>query len=91
MGIKLMWTAQGMILANVVAEDSTKVELENPVYVILGPQGAQMMPILGLTEEEVLPIRKSELLYNAALIDPVTELRNHYSQSYGSGIQLLTE
>lgn len=86
--VKLMWTAQGMILADVIDDTSDVVKIEDPVYVILGPQGAQMVPILGLTDARKLEIRKEELLFNAAMIEPVTELRNHYSSKFGSGIQL---
>lgn len=89
MSVKLMWTLQGMLLADVKSESSDCVVLENPVYVVLGAQGAQMMPILGLTDAKELEVRKSELLFNATMADPVTELRNHYSQTFGSGIQLL--
>lgn len=87
--VKLMWTAQGMILATVEGETSDTVTLDRPVYVLMGPQGASMVPILGLTDERELEIRKSELLFNGSMIDPVDELRNHYSKSFGSGIQLL--
>ena len=87
--IKMMWTNQGMLLADVVAQEGGVITLETPVYVMMGPQGAQMIPVLGLTEAKSVQIKESELLFNAALIDPLPELRNHYSSSFGSGIQLL--
>lgn len=89
MSVKLMWTLQGMIIADVISETDDAVELEQPVYAVFGAQSAQLVPILGLTDEKRISISRKELLFNGALVDPEKELRNHYSKQFGSGIQLL--
>lgn len=88
--VKLMWTEQGMLLGDVIESSDERVKLENPVFVVLGAQGAQLVPILGLTEQKTINVNKRELLFDGEMVDPVTELRNHYSKAFGSGVQLVT-
>lgn len=90
-GVSIMWTPQGMIMADVIGETSEAYELENPVYVNLTQQGAQLYPFLALvTEEKTTEIRKSDIMFNAKIAEPFKELRNAYTEMFG-GIQLLTK
>lgn len=89
MSVKILWTERGQILAD-VTETYEGFKLENPVFLSPGPQGVQMLPILMFTEEKTLVIPTSDVDFNGQLFEPITELRNHYTGQFGSGIQLLT-
>lgn len=91
MSIKMFWNAQGMLLGDVLEVNEDHLVVEQPVYVIMGPNGASLVPILGLSDDTKVKIKHSELLFNASLVDPISELRNHYSSTFGSGIQLLSK
>ena len=88
-GVKLLWTVQGQIIANVEDFDTDTYVLENPAFVLPNHQGIQLIPILAASDQTEVRIRKSEILFGGALIEPVKEFRNSYSSQYGSGIQLL--
>lgn len=89
--IGIMWTPQGMIMADVIGESSDAYELENPVYVNVTAQGAQLFPFLAMvTEDKKTEIRKSDIMFNAKIAEPFKELRNAYTEMFG-GIQLLTK
>ena len=90
MSIKVFWTRQGQILGTVTGEDSSSIEVENPVVIVTGPQGVALVPLLLVTQETVATFNKSEILLGGVLYEPQDELRNHYSSQFGSGIQLLT-
>ena len=87
--IKMMWIAQGCVVADVVEENDEAITVESPVFLMAGQNAAQMVPILALTDTRKIEINRSELLFNGSLLEPLPELRNHYSSSFGSGIQLL--
>jgi hypothetical protein len=89
--VKVLFTAKGPILADVIADDDHAFILENPVYVVPGQQGIVLMPILAMTQQTKLRLEKSEVEFCEQLFEPQLELRNYYSGQYGSGIQLLTE
>lgn len=89
--VKIMWTAQGMMMADVVGESSSVYELENPVYVNITQEGAQLFPFISMvTEEKRIEVRKSDLMFNALKAEPFKELRNAYTEMFG-GIQLITK
>lgn len=89
--VKIMWTAQGMMLADVIGESSDAYELENPVYVQVTQQGAQLYPFLSMvTETTQIEVRKSELLFNALQAEPFPALRDAHRDMFGK-IQLITK
>ena len=91
--IKLVWTTQGQILGsfdqvtNVSGEVTYTVE--NPVFVSPGPQGLNMMPVLMFSDEKQITLTKDDLRFEGQLFEPIVELRNAYTDQFGSGIQLL--
>lgn len=89
--VKILWTQQGQIISEVEAHSTDKWTIKNPAFVVPGPQGVSLIPVLALTEENETTIRASEILFGGELFTPATELRNYYSSQFGSGIQLLTK
>lgn len=87
--VKIIWTAQGQILGE-VTEVYNGIQVENPVFLAPGPQGVSMMPVLMFSEEKTIVVSPEEVKFNGQQFEPITELRNHYNQQFGSGIQLLT-
>lgn len=90
MDVKLVWTQSGQVLGEVVETTVNGVVLENPVFVSPGPQGLNMMPVLMFSDQTKITLPISETRFNGELFEPIKELRNAYSQQFGSGIQLLT-
>jgi hypothetical protein len=89
MGIKIVWTAQGQILGD-ISDKHDGLHIENPVFLAPGPQGVSMMPVLMFSEEKEVILPMEEAKFGGQLFEPILELRNHYNQQFGSGIQLLT-
>lgn len=87
--IKLAWTQTGQILG-AFKETYEGWEVENPVFVSPGPQGLSMLPVLMFSDQAKITLTKEDLRFNGELFEPIPELRNAYSQQFGSGIQLLT-
>lgn len=92
--IKLAWTQQGQIIGDFSeardgSNDQTNYWVENPVFVSPGPQGLNMMPVLMFSEQTRITLTPADLRFDGELFEPLTELRNAYTQQFGSGIQLL--
>lgn len=79
----------GQVIADVEENLDGTFTFDKPVVIMPGPSGVQMAPLLMLTEETSLTLSKSEIMFGAALFDPIKELRNQYNSQYGSGIQLV--
>lgn len=88
MAIKIVWTHAGQIIGD-VKETHEGLAVENPVFLSPGPQGVSMLPVLMFTDQKTLTLTDEDLRFNGEQFEPLTELRNAYSQQFGSGIQLL--
>ena len=94
MNIRIIFTKSGQIIGDIsedFAGNNEIISVENPVLLMSGPQGVQFIPLLMLTTDTKVSLGRDEVLFNGATFEPVTELRNQYSQMYGSGIQLLSK
>lgn len=94
MNIRIIFTKSGQIIGDVTEQEVfglgvTTFEVENPVLLMSGQQGVQFIPLLMLTTDTKVTLGRDEVLFNGATFEPVVELRNQYSQMFGSGIQLL--
>ncbi|WEM34295.1 hypothetical protein [Xanthomonas phage X1] len=87
--IKLVWTTHGQILGEVTAKGDG-YEVENPVFISPGGQGVSMLPVNMFSDETKITLTKEDLRFGGHLFEPITELRNAYTQQFGSGIQLLS-
>lgn len=63
-------------------------QVRNPVIINLGSVEMGMFPFFQLTGEEILELPESEIQYNR-VYEPNQQIRNLYSQKFGSGIQLI--
>lgn len=93
--IKLAWTQAGQIIGDFMeaydgSNEKTNYWVENPVFVSPGPQGLNMMPVLMFSNETRITLTPEDFRFNAQLFEPIPELRNAYSEQFGSGIQLFT-
>lgn len=88
--IKLAWTQAGQILGDFSEGLNGSWLVDNAVFVSPGPQGLSMMPVLMFSEQTRITLTKEDLRFDGDLFEPLTELRNAYTQQFGSGIQLLT-
>lgn len=92
MNIRIIFTKSGQIIGDVTEGFSAGQNtflVDNPVLLMSGPQGVQFIPLLMLTTDTKVELGTDEVLFNGATFEPVVELRNQYSQMFGSGIQLL--
>lgn len=92
--IKLVWTTQGQILGDfkLISQSGDKktYEVTDGVFVAPGAQGLSMMPVLMFSDETKITLQPEDLRFGGQLFEPLTELRNAYTQQFGSGIQLLS-
>lgn len=88
--IKIAYTARGPIVGDFIPvtqdAETTGYNVHNPVNVALQPNNVALVPLLGFAEETKVFLPLSEILFGGELFTPVTELKNHYSSQYGSGL-----
>ena len=92
MNIRIIFTKSGQIIGDIsedFAGNNESISVDNPVLLMSGPQGVQFIPLLMLTTDTKVSLGRDEVLFNGETFEPVIELRNQYSQMFGSGIQLL--
>lgn len=90
MNIKLAYTDRGIIMGDfteTLAGDAWTVD--NPVLVNFGANQVGLVPFLSIAEEKQIRLTREDIHFGD-LFTPVTDLRNHYSAQFGSGIQLMT-
>ena len=90
MAIKCAFTNNGTLLGD-FEESLTEGEwvVTNPVMLTFQPNNIALFPLLSTCEENSLRITKDEIRFGQ-VFTPNVELRNHYSNQFGSGIQLIT-
>jgi hypothetical protein len=89
MSIQLAFTKNGPIIGDFEPVGSGSYTVNKPA--ILQPQqaGISFFPLLGMCEESVLTLSPDDINYGQ-LFTPVADLRNVYSEKFGSGLQLVT-
>ncbi len=85
MNVKAIFSQMGMILGDIISENETQYEIENPVLLVTQREGAALVPFLALMEEKTVYFKKSSLAFNQTFT-PVIDVINNYNQMYGSGI-----
>jgi hypothetical protein len=84
--LKLTTTEE--IVGDIVEETSEKYRIENPCIlgIAMGPNGKaslQMQPMLLFSDQKVVELKNSHVLYNVSV---AIEIKNKYNEIYGSGI-----
>jgi len=89
MTIKLAYTKNGPLLADVTENLDGTYTAENPVIIQPQPQNIAMFPLLGMCEEKSITLTKEDINFGQ-LFTPVLDLANAYRSQFGSGLQLVT-
>ena len=76
------------IVGNIVERTGIAVSIENPCLlgIAMGPNGKaslQMQPMLIFSEQKVVELQLSHVIYNVSVAQ---EIQNKYNEIYGSGI-----
>lgn len=87
--IKIAFMSQGQVIGDWTELDD-RLEVENPAIINMSPQGVQLIPLLIVTESNKIEVNYTDIL-GGALVEPVPQMRNVYSEQFGSGIQLMTK
>ena len=76
------------VVGEITEETSEIVRMENPCVLGIamtqsGKPTLSMQPMLLFSEQKVVEIKQSHILYNVSV---ATEIKNKYNEIYGSGI-----
>lgn len=91
MNIKLAYTDRGVLMGDFTEELGSPGSwtVDNPVFVNIGQNNVALVPFLSIAEEKQVRLTSDDIHFGG-LFTPVTDLRNHYSSQFGSGIQLVS-
>lgn len=90
MNIKLAYTDRGVIMGDFSENLSGNAwTVDNPVLVNIGANQVGLVPFLSIAEEKKIRLTRDDIHFGD-IFTPVTDLRNHYSAQFGSGIQLMS-
>lgn len=88
--IKIAFTKYfGQIIGEVTETLEDTVIIKNPCVVQISNQQLGFLPLLATTTEKEITINKSDLV--GGLFTPESDLYNHFSSQFGSGIQLTVD
>ena len=85
MTIKAVFMQMGLIMGDFEEDMEGNFKVTKPVLVVTQRDNAALVPFLGMMEEQTITIKLSECLFGQAFT-PALDVRNHYSQLFGSGI-----
>jgi hypothetical protein len=85
MAIKAAFMQMGLIMGDFEEDMEGNYKVTKPVLVVTQRDNAALVPFLGMMEEQSITIKLSECLFGQ-IFTPSVEIRNHYSQLFGSGI-----
>lgn len=87
MSVVLFFMPQGQVVGKKesVSNCGKIFRISNPVLVIAQQNGINLVPFLHLAEEKEIVVNIDEMAFNQ-FFTPVTELKNHYNNLFGSGI-----
>lgn len=85
MAIKAVFMQMGLIMGDFAEDMAGNYKVTKPVLVVTQRDNAALVPFLGIMEEQAITIKLSECLFGQAFT-PAIDVRNHYSQLFGSGI-----
>ena len=83
----LVLNSSEAILGEVVEEDEKSITLTNILQIARGPQGNMLLDYMPFVENDTFRFERDNLRHDP--MNPIIDLRNTWSQKYGSGLQIV--
>lgn len=88
--IKCAFIPQGLVIGELTEEVNGSIRIKNPALIISRQESIAFANLLQLVEENEITVKREDIAFNCTFT-PKTEILNHYTRLFGSGIQIVSD